>query len=176
MSKSARTTQLVTVALLITIEIILSRICSVFMPTGFRIGLGFLPVAMVAILYGPWWSGAAYALGDIFGFFLFPSGQYMPGFTLTAFLTGMTFGLFLYRHDVTFKRTFAASLTVVTICNLVLDTFWLYLLYDQAIAVLIPMRLLKCAATLGLQVTLIPFIWKRCLLKIPQLRSAVSGR
>ncbi len=176
MSNSARTTQLVTIALLITIEIILSRICSVYMPTGFRIGLGFLPVAMVAILYGPWWSGIAYALGDIIGFFLFPSGEYMPGFTLTAFLTGMTFGLVLYKHEVTFKRTFLASIIVVTVCNLVLDTYWLYLLYDQAIAVILPMRILKCAATLVLQVLLIPFIWKRCLLKIPQLNSAVSGR
>ena len=41
-------------------------------------------------------AGVAYAIGDILGMMIFPSGSYFPGFTLTAFLTGVIYGVVLY--------------------------------------------------------------------------------
>lgn len=170
MRKHSKVTKLVVISFMITLEVLLTRIFAIFMPTSFRLSLGFLPVSMTAILYGPLWAGVSYALGDIIGYLLFPMGPYFPGFTLTAFLTGMVFGLVLYGRPVTFKRTLLASLIVVVFCNLVLDTFWLYLLYDQAVIALLPLRIIKGGLTLVLQTTLIPLTWNKYLSKLDFLR------
>lgn len=65
------------VAALIAIEIVLSRFCSIATPIV-KIGFGFVPVAVCAMLYGPVWAGAAGGLGDFIGAILFPIGGYSP--------------------------------------------------------------------------------------------------
>ena len=67
MQKNNKTVKLVTIAFFIAMEIILTRYLSVDVAGIARIGFGFLPVAMIAIIYGPWWAGGAYALGDVLG-------------------------------------------------------------------------------------------------------------
>lgn len=166
MKEHSKITKLVVISFMITLEVLLTRIFAIFMPTSFRLSLGFLPVSMTAIIYGPLWAGTAYALGDIIGMLIFPMGPYFPGFTLTAFLTGIVFGLVLHKKPITFKRTLLASLIVVVVLNLILDTFWLYLLYDQAVIAMLPLRLLKAGLTLAIQTTLIPLTWNRYLSKI----------
>ena len=58
MEQKSNTKRLVVLAFLIALEIILTRFCSIQTPIV-RIGFGFLPVAMMGILYGPIWAGSA---------------------------------------------------------------------------------------------------------------------
>ena len=97
--------KLVEISLLIALEVILTRFCSINTAT-LRIGFGFLPIAIIAMMYGPLSAGVAYALGDLLGMMIFPSGSYFPGFTLTAFLTGVIYGLVFvsYTHLDVYKR------------------------------------------------------------------------
>ena len=88
--------KLVEISLLIALEVILTRFCSINTAT-LRIGFGFLPIAIIAMMYGPLSAGVAYALGDLLGMMIFPNGSYFPGFTLTAFLTGVIYGLVLFK-------------------------------------------------------------------------------
>ena len=101
--------RLVTMAFLIALEIVLTRFCSINTPI-LRIGFGFLPVAMMGIMFGPLWAGIGYAVGDLLGMLIFPSGAYFPGFTLTAFLTGLVFGFFLHGKEITWKKVLPAAL------------------------------------------------------------------
>ena len=66
MEQKSNTKRLVVLAFLIALEIILTRFCSIQTPIV-RIGFGFLPVAMMGILYGPIWAGIGYAIGDLLG-------------------------------------------------------------------------------------------------------------
>lgn len=91
------TKKLAASALLITLDVVLTRILAINTPL-MKIGLGFAPVALCALLFGPWWAGLVAALGDIVGSLLLPTGAYFPGFTLTAAGTGILFGLCLYRR------------------------------------------------------------------------------
>ena len=50
--RKIRTADLVIMAFLIALEIVLTRFCSINTPI-LRIGFGFLPVAMLGIMYGP---------------------------------------------------------------------------------------------------------------------------
>ena len=122
-------------------------------------------------MYGPLWAGAAYAIGDILGMMIFPSGAYFPGFTLSAFLTGLVFGLVLYKKDITWTRVLIASLIVVLGINLCLDTFWLHILMGQGYMAMLPARILKCAIAIPVQTFLIPAVWHGVMKNVPYVRA-----
>ena len=90
------TRKIVISALLIAVDVILTRLLAINTPI-MKIGLGFAAVALCGAIYGPAWAALTAALADIIGSLLFPTGAYFPGFTLTAALTGVIFGLFLGR-------------------------------------------------------------------------------
>jgi len=156
-----KTKDLVIMAFLMTTEIIFTRFLAIQTPVV-RIGFGFLPMSMMAILYGPFWTGLAYVACDLLGMAIFPRGVFIPGFTLTAFLTGVIYGLVLHNKPITWGRVFIAALIVGLFCNLFLDTIWLHIHFGQAILVLLPMRLLRVGITIPLQTVLIYVVNKRC--------------
>ena len=103
------TYQLVVMAFLVALEIIFTRFLSINLPIA-RIGFGFLPVAITAIMFGPIWAALCYTVGDLLGMMIFPTGQFFPGFTLSAFITGLLYGILLYKKDITIKRAFLLHL------------------------------------------------------------------
>lgn len=173
MEKRSATTKLVILALLVALEIILTRFCSINTPI-LRIGFGFLPVAMMGIMLGPWWAAVGYAAGDILGMMIFPTGVFFPGFTLTAFLTGFTFGLFLHNREVTWKRVLPASLMIILCFNLLLDTLWLSILMGDGFIALLPTRVFKCVVMLPIHLVLIPLVWNRVISKLPFMKSRIA--
>ena len=167
MDKRSATTRLVVMAFLIALEVILTRFCSINTPI-LRIGFGFLPVAMMGIMYGPIWSAIGYAVGDILGMLIFPSGIFFPGFTVTAALTGLVFGFFLHnKKEITWRTVLPASLIIILVLNLCLDTLWLSIMFGDAFIALIPTRIIKCIVMLPIHLVLIPLVWNRVMSKIP---------
>ncbi len=165
MQQTISASKLIISALLMALEIILTRFLSITLPFV-RIGFGFLPISIIAILYGPLWAGTAYALGDILGMLIFPAAPYFPGFTFTAFCTGAVYGLILHKREITLKRVFLAVCIVCVVLNLGLDTYWLYILYDTGVVGFLPGRLIKCAIMIPLQTFLIYFLYHRCVKKV----------
>src|SRR5699024_555922 len=109
-----------------------------------RISFGFLPSAMIGMLFGPWTAGIAGALADLAGIFLFGgSGAYFPGFTLSAFLGSFFYGFYLYKKPKTWGRVILTVLVITLVVNLGLNTLWLVIMYDQAARVIVPTRLLQ---------------------------------
>jgi ECF transporter S component (folate family) len=162
MLNSSKTTKLITIGLFIALEIILTRFLSINTPF-LRIGFGFLPVAMLGIMYGPIWAGIAYAAGDVLGILIFPSGAFFPGFTLSAALTGIVYGLILYNKPITWKSSLIAASIVCIGINLFMDTYWLYILMDRAVIAMIPARIIKSVIMICIQTALIPLIWNKYL-------------
>ena len=128
---------------LTALEIILNRFLSIN-AWNLKIGFSFVPVAAAAILFGPVPAGIVAALGDFLGALLFPIGPYFPGFTLTAFLTGLTYGLFLYRRQ-SVVRILAAVVVQQLLLSLLLNSFWLSLLYESPYVPLLASRAVQCA-------------------------------
>lgn len=167
MKQNSNVTRLIILGLFIALEIILTRFLSIHTPIV-RIGFGFLPIAMLGIMYGPFWASAAYAIGDLIGIMLFPSGPFFPGFTLSAALTGLTYGIILYKKPITWKRVLIAAAIVCLGINLILDTLWLYILMDTAVIGMLPARVIKVSVMLVVQTLTIPLIWNRYLKKVLQ--------
>lgn len=164
MKQNSNVTRLIILGLFIALEIILTRFLSIHTPIV-RIGFGFLPIAMLGIMYGPLWAAAAYAIGDLIGIMLFPSGPFFPGFTLSAALTGLTYGIILYKKPITWKRVLIAAAIVCLGINLILDTLWLYILMDTAVIGMLPARIIKVSVMLVVQTLTIPLLWNRYLKK-----------
>ena len=129
--------------LLLALEIILSRFLSLS-AWNIKIGFSFIPVAVAATLFGPFSAGIVAALGDFLGAVLFPIGPYFPGFTLTAFLTGLTFGYFLYKRQ-TPVRILIAVLINQLVLGLLVNTLWISILYGSPFMPLLETRLVQCA-------------------------------
>jgi ECF transporter S component (folate family) len=143
--------------MLIAIEVVLRRFCSITTPIV-TIGFGFVPIAICGALYGPLWAGAAGALADIIGATLFPIGAFFPGFTVSAFLTGVVFGLFLRNKE---KRALFTFISVTINClgiSLCLSTYWLTVITGTPFLVLLPTRIAQNAIMLAIQLTALPLL------------------
>jgi len=133
---------IVHVALLIALEVVLTRFCSIN-TTIVRIGFGFVPVAVCAMMYGPVWAGCAGALADIAGALLFPTGPFFPGFTVSAALTGVVFGLFLVKKKESDAYLVYAVLVNCVGISLLLSTYWLSVLTGTAYLNILPARVVQ---------------------------------
>lgn len=154
-----KTRTLIFVGLLIGMEVIFTRFLS-FQTPILRIGFGFVPIAFTGILFGPVIGGIAGALSDIIGMLLFPAGPYFPGFTLSAFMGGAIYGLFLHKKPVSFRNVAAAVFLIILIVDLGLNTLWLSMMTGKAFAALMLPRVVKSAAMLPIQILVIQILWR----------------
>ena len=157
--RASKTHQLVTLAILVALDVIFTRFLSVNTPI-LRIGFGFLPVVVCAILYGPWKAGAAHAIGDVIGAVLFPSGAFFPGFTLSAFLGGVIYGLFFYQKRRTPLRVLAACAVIMLVLNLGLGSLWISMLYGKSYLALVSVRIVKELIAIPIYMVTILFLDK----------------
>jgi len=147
------------VGLLVSMEIIFTRFLS-FQTPIIRIGFGFIPIAFSAILFGPVIGGLTAVIADIIGMMIFPKGAYFPGFTLSAFLTGAIYGLFLYRNPVTIVNIAKSVLLITIFVDLGLNTLWLSMITGNAAAALLIPRITKSAILLPVQIITINVLWR----------------
>ncbi len=146
-------------SMFIAIEVILTRFLSIHTPIV-RIGFTFLPIAVSAMMFGPVYSGIAAAMADLTGMMLFPTGgSYFPGFTLTAFLTGFIYGVFLYKKNISLTQIILAVIAS-TVISLGLDTVWLWIITGQGILAILPVRIVKSVIMAPVQVIMIQIMWR----------------
>ncbi len=142
------------VAVLIAAEILLSRVFSIS-TWSLKIGFAFVPLAICASLYGPLWGAVAGGLSDFIGAILLPIGPYFPGFTLTNALTGMVFGLFLRRRPASIVGICAATAINCLVLSLLLNSFWVSILYESPLPAVLPTRLLQNAVMIPVEIAVL---------------------
>ena len=163
--------KIVTMGLLIAMDIVLTRHLSIQTPIV-RLSFGFIAVALMAMLYGPIFAGVGAAVADLIGVTLFPPpvGSFFPGFTLTSFLVGVIYGLFLYLPNkertelnsppyrpVKFWRICVAAVLSVGV-SFVLNTLWLSIILDRGFIAMLPGRIAGSLIMLPIQTATIRFI------------------
>lgn len=135
--KISTTHRLVLMAMLVAVQVILSRFLSINL-WNLKIGFAFVPIALAGMLLGPISAGLTGIVADLIGATLFPSGTFFPGFTLTAFITAFGYGFFLQKKQ-DMPHILAAVLFSEIVGTLLLNTKWIAILYGTPfIPVLIP--------------------------------------
>lgn len=125
------------------LAIILGYVATIKFGQYIRIGFSGLPNQVVDYLFGPWIGAIFGGAMDVIKWFLSGDGNFFPGFTVTAMIGAIIYGFFTYNQPLKLWRVFASQLVVKIFCNLVLNTLWLNLLYGQAIAAILPGRILS---------------------------------
>ena len=130
------------------IAVILGYVATIRIGQYIRIGFSGLPNQVVDYLFGPAIGAIFGAALDVIKWFLQPSGDFFPGFTISAALGGIIYGFAFYKKNVSLPRVFVSQLIVKVFVNIGLNSLWLKMLYDQAILALLPGRILSNAIML----------------------------
>lgn len=163
---NARTVSLLGV--LIAMEIVLSRFLSIH-TWNMKIGFAFVPIVLAAMLFGAVEAGLVAAIGDIIGAMLFPVGPYFPGFTVTAFFTGIVFACFL-KKKVSVVSVVLAVLLTQAAGSLLLNTFWISMLYGSPFKPLLITRVYQTAVMSAVQIAVILILGKNV---VPKLKNVI---
>ena len=134
------------------LAIILGYVATIKFGQYIRVGFSGLPNQVVDYLFGPWIGAIFGGVMDVVKWFLSGDGDFFPGFTITAMAGAVIYGLFLYNKPLKIWRIIASQIAVKIVCNIILNTIWLNLLYGQAIAVILPGRIISNAVMLPIDV------------------------
>lgn len=170
---NAYTKKIALMGMLLAAQVVAGMFFSIKLPLV-TIGFIFLPLSLTGMLYGPLWGGAAGVMGDFLIAALGPYGYYPPMAT-TAFLSGMIYGLFLYRKPITIKRVTLCVVTESLLCSVLLQTYWLTLLMNKAYLVLLPTRLFQNLLVAPVSVVCICIVAPRVLTVTKRLFGAVPS-
>lgn len=161
-----RNKKVVLTAILLAMLIILSRFLSIKTPL-LKISFAFIPQILCAIWLGAKWTVLLNVLGDLIGATLFPTGPYFIGYTISTAISGLIYGLLLYKKndnsytDKEFLIRLIISVVLVTcISNIGLNTLWISITTGKAFIVLLGTRIVKELIMIPIQVIVILFIEK----------------
>lgn len=151
-------------ALFIASTVVLRRILSIQTPI-ITIGFSFVPIMLAGIMLG--WKECVFVstISDIIGALLFPTGSFFFGFTVSAFLTGLVYGLILHREKFQVDKDLIIRLVISTfivtaLINGVLNTVWVMMITKNASSVVVPIRVLKQLVMMPIKIVTILGITK----------------
>lgn len=147
MSKNLK--KIVLTAMLLALEIVLSRFLS-YSVWNSKIGFGFVAVALCGAMLGPVYALILGGLADFLGAILFPIGPYFFGFTFTAMLAGLCFGIFLHKNTNPFKIIVCVFINQFVL-GLLINSFWIHLLYGSPFDVVLISRIPQAAILTAVQ-------------------------
>ncbi|MCR5488036.1 MAG: folate family ECF transporter S component [Lachnospiraceae bacterium] len=108
-----------------------------------EIRLQFLPVAAAGMLLGPFWGGVTGALSDILGYMVRPTGPFFPGFTVSAAIQGVIYGLILHGKEASIRRIILSQAVDLICVSFFLNSLWLSMLYGQGFLAVFTARIIK---------------------------------
>lgn len=162
--------------LLIAIQVVLARFAAIPVGDMMRFSTSFIPVVIAARKFGILASTAVYGLGDLIGAIVFPTGgAFFPGYTLTAAVVGLIFGLFLRpvkSEETPTQRNIKIFLSVFCtqlVGSFLMNSFWRSFQTNVPYGTVLMTRLPQCAVSLVIQtVFMILFLDRICkVIKLP---------
>ena len=147
------------------LSVILGYVATIKFGQYIRIGFSGLPNQIVDYLFGPWIGAIFGGAMDIIKWFVSGDGDFFIGFTITAMVGAIIYGLFTYNKPLKIWRIIAAQVLVKLVCNIILNTLWLNLLYGKAIAAILPGRLVSNAVMLPID-TIIMYLMLQVVQKV----------
>ncbi len=108
--------RLTTTAMMVALAIVFARVLGFPQNGDFRIEISFLPIAVVAMLYGPLWSAAAYGLADFIGALLYTGVN--PFILICKVVYGLALGLIFYKKE---KIGFARNILFFIVGGFLID-------------------------------------------------------
>ncbi|MEE8816514.1 MAG: folate family ECF transporter S component [Lachnospiraceae bacterium] len=128
------------------LAIVLSYVASIQVTDYLRIGFSSVPNRLVDYLLGPFAGAVFGGVMDVVKYLCHPTGPFFPGYTLSAAVGSLFFGLMTHGkngHKVSLPRIFAGQLFIKLFVNICLNTLWSMILYGNSLAAILPARALS---------------------------------
>ncbi len=117
-------TRILTYMGLLTAIAIALRIFDTYLPqTLTKYGLSFIPIIFSSAALGPVLGGVVSGASDFLAVILRGEG-FLYGFSISAILKGLIYGVFLYKKPKNLLNTFLAVITAVVTVDLFLNSYW----------------------------------------------------
>lgn len=152
-----RVTSITGTAMLTALNVAAGTLFIPITPT-LRIGFSSIFAGVSGMYYGPVITGMAGVIADTLKYIIRPDGPYFPGFAINEFLTGMIYGAFFYKKEITLPRVIIARLCITVFINLILTSLWLNIMYQSPLFTMI--RLIKNVVMFPIDVALLYFALK----------------
>jgi ECF transporter S component (folate family) len=126
------TKDIVTLAMLFSL-LLISKLFH--LPSGFGnlgIGISYLFLAIICMIYGPFIGFFVGCLSDIIGYFITQNAYaFNLGYTLQAGLACLVYGLCLYRTKITFGKVLLSRTIINLVLNVLYGSLLMVLIYYQ---------------------------------------------
>lgn len=159
---------MVTVAMLIALNVVLTIFVDIPIPLGdnIRIRFDFLAEIVFCMIGGPIIGVAGGMAGDLVSYLCHPTGPFFPGYTLSAMIACLIYSLFFFRSRITIVKIAICKLLINMLVNVLLGSVWsmiigkygyLFYLGKSVIknSIMLPIEIVLMILVLGL---LIPII------------------
>lgn len=155
---------------LIAMQVVLARFAAVPVGDMMRFSTSFIPVVIAARKFGVLSGMAVYGLGDLVGAIAFPTGgAFFPGYTVTAAVVGLIFGLFLKpteKEETTLSRYVKIVLSVLCtqfVGSFLMNSFWRSFQTGTPYGAVLMTRLPQCLVSSVIQIVFMAlFLDKIC--------------
>lgn len=164
----SHTAVLTTSALLVAMSVILGWF-KVPVTNLIEIRFQMLPIAVGGMLFGPAVGGVMGAMEDVLSYIVRPTGPFFPGFSISAAVGGVIFGLML-REKPTVLRIFLTEAVYTAVVSICLNNIWLSILYGNAFLPVMIARLPQSLIMIPVNTVLLTAVL-RTVGKIPFVRS-----
>lgn len=142
-------------AAMVALSVILCRFLGVA-PEGalWRFELGFLPLAFIGRLFGPWYSGIGYLVADIIGSFVHGYAP-NPWISLCKLATGFIMGLFFHKRRFSLSTSAAAFLIIGFFIDFLMMSPIFIFMYGNEPSVAFLTRAVNAAVNAPLRITVL---------------------
>ena len=127
-----KVTKALTLAAMFTAVVIILSFFKIPLTPIIEIRFGSLPIAVAGMSLGPIVAAIIGAVIDVLGFFVKPTGPFFPGFTISGIVSGLIFGLVLYKKKLHPVRILVALVLQTLVVGIIMNTFWLDFMYIKA--------------------------------------------
>ncbi|MBR4874773.1 MAG: folate family ECF transporter S component [Clostridia bacterium] len=145
-------------AALVAINVILTKFLSITL-TFVRIGFNFLPISLGAMLFGPVSGGILALVADVLGVIIVGEPLFW-GYSVSAFLYGLTYGLFLYKKDKSYKRIALCVILQTIFIDILLGAYWGNLFFGKPYFVALIGRAADAVPMAVIKIYAIKYLWK----------------
>ncbi len=159
-AKELKTTKGLTLsAMLVAMSVALGNF-TIVVTSSLKISFFFLPSRIIYYLFGPFVGAISGGVIDILNYIIKPAGPFHPGFTIDAIVSGIIFGLILYKKPLKLSRILVATAVNMIVVNLMLNTIWIATLTGKGILILLPARIIKNILLLPVEAGLLYLVIK----------------
>lgn len=153
--KELKETSNITLCAMLVALCVITSFLSFYVTNAIKVSFTFLFIALIGMKFGPLIAGSSAFLTDVIQYIVKPVGPFQPLIALGSALTGLIFGIFLYKSKTSTWRIICSCTSVTVLVGSLVNTYALSVLYGTPFTVYFLARLPKNIIMLPIEILLL---------------------